>query len=153
VRFMIIVKPGEQYGVCALCNHDECRRLREIALTACHLCQSPISFNRAYCYDADLRPVHYACLHAEVGRQSAMLGVEHEKAVTPVTPLLYDRSTAAELLNIGQSTLDAFVASDEISRVKIGTRVAFLPQHLISFIQRRVVRCKHDRENKLRAVN
>lgn len=152
MRFMIIVKPGDQYGVCASCDHDECRRLREIALTECHLCQSPISFNRAYVYDADLRPVHYACLHAEVWRQAAILGVEHEKVVTPITPLVYDKRTAAELLSIGQSTLDALVSSDEISRVKIGARVAFLPQHLISFIQRRVVRCKHDREGKLRAI-
>lgn len=150
---MIIVKPGEQYGICASCNHDECRRLRELAQTNCHLCQSLISFNRAYCYDADLRPVHYVCLHAEVWRQAAMLGAGIEKVVTPISPLLYDRRTAAQLLNIGQSTLDQFVADDQISRVKIGTRVAFLPQHLISFIQRRVETCKYDRESKLRVVN
>ena len=152
MRFMIITSPGRAYGVCDSCDHEECHRLREIAMTACHLCQSLISFNRAYCYDADLRPVHYACLHAEVWRQSAMLGVNVEKVVTPITPLVYDKRTAAQLLNIGQSSLDALLAADEISRVKIGARITFLPQHLISFLRRRTVACKYDQASTLRVV-
>lgn len=153
MRFIIIIEPGEKYGPCRDCHHDECRQLREIAAVICHLCGSLIGYRRAYCLDADLRQVHFTCLAVEVTKQALMLGVKHEEAITPLSPICYDKATAAKLLCLGVSTLDSLIADNEISRIKVGTRVSFLPQHLIDFIKRREVRCKYDdgRQN-LRAI-
>lgn len=154
MRFIIIIEPGEKYGPCIDCKHDECCQLREIAAVICHLCGALIGFRQAFCYDADHRQVHFICLAAEVAKQALMLGVKHEEAITPLSPICYDKATAAKLLCIGVSTLDSLIADNEISRIKVGTRVSFLPQHLIDFIKRREVRCKHeDGRNHLRVVS
>jgi hypothetical protein len=152
MRFLIITAPGEKYGPCQSCSHDECAAVRELASATCHLCQDLVGFGRAYCYDADFRPVHYVCLAMEIERQGVTLGVKVEPVSTPLYPVTYDKETAARLLNMGVSTLDSYVTADEISRIKIGNRVTFTPQFLIEFLNRHAVRSKHDQKPKLRAI-
>lgn len=151
MRFIFIAQPGQQYGPCEQCDHYECRRARQIALSPCHLCTQSIGFGRAYCFDADERPVHFVCLATEIKRQAQTLNLADE-AVLPPPPLVYDRPTAAKLLAIGVSTLDALVAQDQISRCRVGSRITFLPQHLTDFLKRREQRCRAERGAKILAI-
>jgi hypothetical protein len=152
MRFLIITTPGEPHGPCESCDHPECGAMRVLASEVCNLCRALIGFGRAYCYDADLRPVHHECLPAEIARQAAVLGVKLEQTFTPLYPVTYDKETAARLLNMGVSTLDSLVAADQISRIKVGNRISFTPQFLVDFLRRHAVICKHDQKPNLRAV-
>lgn len=150
MRLLILTPPGEKYGPCRTCAHDECDELRQVAASQCHLCGSLVGYNRALCYDADKRPVHFACLAVEVDRHALLLGLKSEEVRTPLAPLTYDKPTAAKLLNLSESTINELIASGELSRVKVGTRVTFTPQMLTAFIQRKSLWSKHDR---LKAVS
>lgn len=150
MRLLILTRPGEKHGPCQQCQHHECAEQRELAASACHCCQDLIGFHRAYCFDADGRPVHYACLALEIERHAQLLGIKTETVMTPTAPLLYDKPTAAQLLNISESTISELMNAGELSRVKIGVRVLFTPKMLTDLITRKTILAKQDR---LRAVS
>ncbi len=150
MRLSILTAPGEKHGPCEHCRHDECADQRELASTVCHCCQDLIGFNRAFCFDADRRPVHFACLSIEIERHARLLGIEAQTVTTPTAPLLYDKPTAAQMLNISESTISELMNAGELSRVKIGVRVLFTPKMLADLITRKTILAKQDR---LRAVS
>ena len=150
MRLLILTRPGEKHGPCQHCQHRECAEQRELVATVCHCCQDVIGFHRAYCFDVDGRPVHFACLQSEIERHAQLLGIAAETVTTPAAPLLYDKPTAAQLLNISESTIHELMNAGELSRVKIGVRVLFTPKMLTDLITRKTVLAKQDR---LRAVS
>lgn len=154
MRLSIITNPGEKYGPCDSCHHDECMELREIAITTCHLCSQAVGFKRPYCYDADRRPVHFSCFASEVDKQAVLLGVRTEEIPAPCAPapFTFDKATAAKLLNISESTINELMAAGELSRVKIGTRVVFTPAMLTDLIKRKSIEAR-PRPKRLRVVS
>lgn len=150
MRLTILTRPGEKHGPCEQCRHDQCAEQRELASTVCHCCQDLIGFHRAFCFDADRRPVHFACLSIEIERHARLLGIEAESVTTPTAPLLYDKPAAAKLLNISESTISELMNAGELSRVKIGVRVLFTPKMLTDLITRKTILATPDR---LRAVS
>lgn len=150
MKLLILTRPGEKHGPCDQCRHEECAEQRDLAATICHCCRDLIGFHRAYCFDADRRPVHFACLASEIAKHAQLLGVETEETVTPIKPLLYDKPTAATLLNISETTINELMSAGELSRVKIGVRCLFTPQMLTDLINRKAIWSKPDR---LRAVS
>jgi hypothetical protein len=59
-----VTADGEPLGPCAdrHCGHRGCRRLRDLAITKCGLCERHIGFDRRYVEDDDHGTVHFACL-------------------------------------------------------------------------------------------
>lgn len=150
MKLLILTRPGEKHGPCDQCRHDECIEQRELASTVCHCCQDLIGFHRAFCFDADRRPVHFACLGSEIERHARLLGIEAETVTTPTAPLLYDKPAAAKLLNISETSINELMSAGELSRVKIGVRVLFTPQMLTDLINRKTILAKWAR---LKAVS
>jgi len=118
MRLTILTRPGEKHGPCEQCRHDECAEQRELASTVCHCCQDLIGFHRAFCFDADRRPVHFACLSIEIERHARLLGIEAETVTTPIAPLLYDKPAAAKLLNISEYKRVNNQRTDEFRRTQ-----------------------------------
>lgn len=141
----VIATPGSKYGPCQKCAHAACLRQVEIATSICYLCSQMIGYRTAFCCDADSRTVHLACANAEVQRQCDLAGIAQVRAVTTNRPLVFNKQEAAEILRIGVSTINEMIANDQISRVKIGTRILFTPEQLLSFLKRREVLCRSER--------
>lgn len=127
-----ILSPGQKYGPCKSCNHDRCNQSRELASSTCHLCADLIGYDRAYCFDSDLRAVHFSCLAQEIDQQNIKTGLGNSSEKR----LVYNKAEAAQLLQIGESTLSEYMNRGEIAYLKLGVRVLFKPDHLTSFLDR-----------------
>ena len=44
----IIPKPGSKLGPCKRCEHIDCRELRTMAESLCHVCHKPIGYGVRY---------------------------------------------------------------------------------------------------------